>query len=172
MKAAGGFYAQLASVGFAVMAGACTTTYQNGGPPTVMVDTPLGGPQVIAGGTPAVPPGGNLAAPPPSLNPASPPSMPKGGRDGVYSGTAVPLDTAGGLCIQNQQVSDFRVRGSDVRWGGFQGSIMPDNGVQMLYGTASVTGRFAGDTFTGQFDVPGRFGPGCSYMMTLHKTAS
>ena len=156
----------------AALTSACTGAYQGGGPPTVMLDTPLGPPEVIAGGGLSVPPGGGLAAPPTGLDTVPPTSAPRS-RNGVYAGTAVPLDTGGGACIQNKEVSGFRVRGTTVRWGGFRGTIAPDNGVQMAYGTTWVTGQFIGEEFQGQITMPGRLGAGgCTYMMSLQKVGA
>ena len=156
-------------LGVAVLASGCTTISQGGGPPTVMLNTPFGPPQVIAGGSPAVPPGGNLATPPPDFDPAASATARTGNRSGIYSGTAVPLDTAGGRCIRNQTVKGFRVHGDAVRWGRFRGTIAPDNGLQMVDGPTWVIGQFVGDTFRGQISTSGRAGPGCSYLMTLQK---
>src|SRR5262245_55554933 len=77
-----------------------------------------------AGVTPIYTPPGpdGLAAPPPGLQ-NLPPQAPfaVGDRSGTYAGTAVPLVTGGGICIDNRPVSDFRVRGNSVRYGGYRG---------------------------------------------------
>jgi hypothetical protein len=99
-------------VGFGLMTKACTAVYHNGGPPTVTVDTPFGPSQTYAGNQP--PPGGSLVAPPGNLDGGVPAPATRN-RSGIYSGTAVPLDTGGGMCINNQRVTDFRVEGDSVR---------------------------------------------------------
>jgi hypothetical protein len=165
--------ARVALLCIAVLTGGCTTIYQGGGPPTVMLDTVVGPPAVIAGGPLGAPPGGALAAPPEHLAPAGQPPFSGGSLDGAYSGMAVPLNTYGGVCIQDRPVTGFTVRGGSVRWGRITGRIAPNGGLQMVSGETWVTGYFAGDTFHGQIALPGRFGaPGCSYMMTLRRSGA
>jgi hypothetical protein len=139
----------------------------SGTAPTVLLDTPTGVTPVFTP-PPALP--GAFAGPPPGLdNPLTSPA-PSGDRSGTYAGTAVPLETGGGLCIANQPVSGFRVRGNSVRYRGFRGTIAPDGGVQMVYGQDWIFGQFEGPTFRGQLDLYGRFGaPGCTYMFSLER---
>ncbi len=117
---------------------------------------------------------GATVGPPPGLeNSASPKTAQPVSRDGTYVGTAVPLDTGGGLCIQTQQVSGFHVRGDSVRFGGFRGTIDADNGLQMVSRRDWIIGQFEGDTFRGQIDVSGRIGhPGCTYMLNLQRVGT
>ena len=91
-------------------------------------------------------------------------------RDGNYMGTAAPLDTGGGLCLQTRKVGNFFVRGNRVRYGGFHGTIDGDNGLQMIYGSDWIIGQFEGATFHGQLDLNGRFGAlGCTYLLNLQR---
>jgi hypothetical protein len=91
-------------------------------------------------------------------------------RSGSYAGTAVPLDTGGGLCLQTQKVGSFFVRGHSVRYGRFRGTIDANSGVQMVNGRQWLIGQFEGATFHGQLDLPGGFnGPGCTYMLNLER---
>jgi hypothetical protein len=141
------------SFGIGLLATGCTEVFKNGGPPSVIYNTPFGSTPISPGNQPW--PAQDLQAPATSIN-----------RDGVYSGIAVPLDTGGGICIKIQPVSDFRVRGNSVQWGKFQGRI-ENNGLQMVFGNTWVYGQVVGDRFDGQITTSGRFGaPGCSYMMT------
>jgi hypothetical protein len=136
--------------------------------PAVVLDTPAG-PTPIYTPSPTMP--GGLAAPPPGLEPASGTIVQSADRSGTYTGTAVPLETGGGLCITTEPVSGFHVRGNAVRFGGFRGTISADNGLQMVYGNQWIIGQFEGSTFHGQFDVPGRFGaPQCTFMLSLERT--
>jgi hypothetical protein len=139
----------------------------SGTAPTVLLDTPTGVTPIYQP-SPAMP--GALVGPPPGLNNQSPPSVRAGDLSGTYAGTAVPLDTGGGLCIQNQRVGGFRVRGNSVRYGGFRGTIAPGGSVQMVYGRDWIFGQFEGATFRGQLDLRGRFGaPGCTYQLSLER---
>jgi hypothetical protein len=139
------------SLALGLLAGGCTAGYQNSGPPL---------------------PDGGMSAPPANLEGSAPPPPVAlgGGRDGVYSGIAVPLNTGGGVCIDNRPVGNFRVQGTSVRWAGFRGRI-DGNGLQMVNGNTWVIGRFDDNQFSGQISVYGRRGtPGCSYAVTLNKT--
>lgn len=141
----------------------------SGGGPAVLVDTPAGVTPIYAP-SPAMP--GGLAAPPPGLANSLPSPTQSVNRNGNYAGTAVPLDTGGGICLSDQQVGNFRVRGNAVRYGGFRGHIEPDGGLQMVFGQDWIIGQFEGATFHGQLDLNGRFNqPSCTYMLSLQRTA-
>lgn len=145
--------------------GLCACLAACSGAPTVLVDTPTGVTPIYTP-SPAMP--GGLAGPPPGLENSPPPPPQSVHRNGSYAGTAVPLDTGGGLCIDSRQVGNFTVRGNSVRYGGFRGRIEPDGGLQMAYGQDWIIGQFEGATFHGQLDLNGRFGaPGCTYMLNL-----
>ena len=144
-----------AILGCGLLTVGCTAISRDGGPPALIYSTPFGSSQIY----PSVPP------------PVQTPPVTPAERSGTYSGTAVPLDTAGGRCISNKAVRGFRVRGNKVRWGGFRGTIAPDNGLQMIYGRTWVIGQFVGQTFQGQISTDtGIRGPGCSFVMTLERT--
>ena len=135
-----------------------------------MVDTSTGVTPIFTP-SPAMPAG--LAGPPPGLD--NPPAgiVQPGDRNGIYAGTAVPLETGGGLCIENQPVSGFTVRSNSVSYGGFRGRIAIDGGLQMVYGQDWIFGQFEGATFHGQLDLNGRFGaPGCTCMLSLERVGA
>jgi len=136
-----------------------------GGPPTVVLDTPTG-PTTLYSPAPEIP----GAPPPPGLTAPPIPVPPPADLSGTYAGVATPLDTGGGLCISNQKVGGFHVRGRSVRYDRFRGTIAPDNGLQMVLGQTWIFGQFEGPAFHGQIDIPGRFGaPGCTYLLTLER---
>jgi hypothetical protein len=141
-----------------------------GGPPTVLLDTPTG---VVPLNSPSPSMPGGLVAPPPGME-TVPPGVPQSvSRDGSYTGTAEPLVTGGGLCLNVQPVGGFIVRGNSARYGGFRGRIAADGGLQMVYGQDWIVGQFEGATFHGQLDLRGRFGaPGCTYMLSLERSGS
>ena len=137
------------------------------GGPAVLLDTPAGVTPIY---TPAPDMPGGLVAPPPGLANSLPPPARPINRNGTYAGTAVPLDTGGGICMSNQQVGNFHVRGNAVRYGGFRGHIQPDGGLQMVYGQNWIIGQFEGAAFHGQLDLNGRFNEeGCTYMLSLQR---
>jgi hypothetical protein len=140
-------------------------------PPTVVVDTPTGVTPIYSP-APVMP--GGIAGPPPGLE-NSAMAQPTGpvSRDGSYAGTAEPLETGGGLCLETRPVSGFRVRGNSVRFGRFRGRIDANNGLQMVYGQDWVIGQFEGTTFHGQFDINGNFGaPDCTYLLNLRRAGT
>jgi hypothetical protein len=121
-----------------------------------------------AGQTPIYTPPGSPA---PSGQMAAPPAP--GDRSGTYAGTAVPLDTGGGMCITNQKVSGFIVRGRSVRYQSYRGTLDANGGVQMVAGQNWIVGQFEGPVFSGQLDTTERgrsMGRGCSYLLTLQRT--
>jgi hypothetical protein len=159
------------SAGIGLLAAACTTVIPPSGPPTVIRSTPFGS-QVVSGSQPVVQPGGTLAAPPAGTEPNRPPAAASRDRSGVYSGTAVPLNTGGGACIANRTINGFKVTGNSVRWGRFRGTIGADNGLQMVNGNTWVVGQFVDGRFDGQISTSTRsIGPGCSFMMSLERTS-
>jgi hypothetical protein len=158
----------IASLGVGLWVAACTTIIPASGPPTVIYNTPFGSTSVSPSGSR---PGDNLAIPPTGLMPTLPPPV-GGNRNGTYSGTAVPLNTGGGLCITNQTVKRFHVHGNSVRWGRFHGTIAPDNGLQMVNGNTWVFGQFVGTRFDGQISTSNWSGPGCSWIVTLERTGA
>lgn len=157
------------AAGFAVIAMLLVGCSGNGVQvPTVILDTPTGATPIY---TPsAAMPGGQVSAPP-GLQPGVPAQTSNVERSGSYTGTAEPLVTGGGICIETRKVAGFHVSGRSVRFGGYRGTIDAENSVQMVYGQSWVIGHFEGGTFHGQFDLPGRFGsPGCTYLLSLERT--
>jgi len=143
--------------------------------PKVVLDTPMGTMPVNTPPPPGMPLG--QVGPPPGLDNPSPagsrPQATGGDRSGNYAGTAVPLETGGGICIDTKQVTNFRVHGNRVRFGRFRGTIAPDGGLQMPDGQDWIVGQFEGATFHGQLDLYGRFGgPACTYMFSLERAPS
>ena len=138
-------------------------------PPAIGMDTANGVVPLYT--PPGSAPAGGLAMPPPGMQPP-PPSMPpsaaNGSLDGTYGGVADVQITGGGQCMQNHKVFGFRVRGNQVLYSGFRGTIEPDGSVQMHFGQTWIIGRFDGPYFTGQLssDSWGP-GPGCSWMLRL-----
>jgi hypothetical protein len=146
-------------------------TGQNGlQAPTVILSTPTGSVPLYTPAQSPAGPGSNLIVPP-GLDAASPPPpVPSGNRNGTYSGRAEVLTTNGGLC-NSMNVSNFKVHGNSVRFGGFRGTIAPDGGLQMVFGGTWIIGQFEGDTFRGQVDFRGRRDtPGCVFVLALDRT--
>jgi len=138
----------------------CTT--QSGlSPPNMILDAQMEAVPLYPPASEAVPrPEGTVASRPVS-------------RDGSYAGRAVVLVTNGGLCTRSPTISDFVVRGDSVRFGQFQGTIDPDDRLQMAYGRDWVVGQFQGALFRGQLSVSGpRQDPGCTYFVGLSRTGS
>src|ERR1700760_1091036 len=154
-------------LGIVLLTTACTAIYHGGGPPTVIYDTPFGGSQVSSGGQQPAPPGGDLAIPPPGLeaHPSAPLTV--ADRNGTYAGAADVLTTGGGMCLSNRRVTNFRVHGNAVQFGEFHGTVGEDGGLQMVFRSVWITGRFRGGTFRGQLSENG--GIGCTYLLALER---
>jgi len=132
----------------------------------VVLDTPAGVAPIY---TPQSAMAGGLIAPPPGTTPPVP--MEKVSRSGSYTGTAFPLETGRGICVNTLTVSNFNVRGNAVRFGRFRGAIDANDGLQMVNGNQWIIGQFEGATFHGQLDAPrGWNAPGCTYLLTLQRT--
>lgn len=155
-------WARLAGLGL-ILAGC------SGQPPNVVFDTPSGpvplnGP---ASNTTSGPP------PPPGMEPTQPAEARPVSRDGIYTGTATVLITNGNVCQDTFRVYGFHVNGNKVRFGGFRGTIQPDDGLQMVFGAQWIIGRFDGAVFHGQVAFVGPYGsPGCTYELTLRRTGA
>jgi len=140
------------------------------GGPSVVVDTPTGATPIYTP-SPAMPGGG--IGPPPGMQASLPVPGQGVDRSGNYAGTAVPLETGGGICMQTQRVGNFFVHGNSVRYGRFRGRIDANNGLQMVKGNQWIIGQFEGATFHGQPDLPGGFNSsGCTYMLSLERVSS
>jgi len=142
----------------------------SGDMPSVTVNTAHGQTPIY---TPAAQSTGSLAAPPQIEQPTASLAT---DRSGTYAGTAVPLDTGGGMCIKTRTVSGFTVRGKSVRFGSFRGTLDANGGVQMFAGQHWIVGQFEGAVFAGQLDMTqsglgrGGFGArGCSYLLNLQR---
>ena len=141
------------------------------GGPSVVVDTPTGATTLVAASPQGMPGGG--IGPPPGMQPSLPVPAQMLDRSGNYAGTAVPLDTGGGICLQTQKVGNFIVRGNSVRYGRFRGRIDANDGLQMVNGNQWIIGQFEGATFHGQLDLRGGFNfSGCTYMLSLQRMGS
>jgi hypothetical protein len=169
----------LVSVALALLS-ACTAefTQQPGGgysPTLVQANVPGAGPVPL--NAPAQGPSGNLP-PPSNLVPppaGSPLPVPGAAADhsGNYSGVADVLSSGGGQCWYNHEVTNFRVNGNRVRFGGFRGTIDANGGVQMVRGNTWITGQFSGSQFTGTLTYTPMFNDtfGCSYRLVLDRTS-
>src|SRR3954452_5779267 len=115
-----------------LMATACTADHKSGSPSTSNDDWPFEQSQDQSG-TQSPPAGDTLAANPDGNRPAPTQS----GQDGVYSGSAFPLNTGGGVCIRKERISDFRVEGDSVRWRAFRGRIR-NNSLRMVHGNTWI----------------------------------
>ena len=108
---------------------------------------------------------------------ASPvPPGPPGSADGLYAG-AVDL-IVGTACPQTMTISNFRVTGNEVRFGGFRGPVSPDGSVSLSYAGMLLNGRFQGDGFTGRIDtdndllIYARPLTDCLYTITVRRAAA
>ena len=135
--------------------------------PTVEVDTPTGVTPIYTPPGPVMP--GGQAPPPPGLEaPLAAPAQPVQ-RSGDYEGTLVPLDSGGGACVNTIRIEGFHVRGNEVRFGEYRGTIDANGGLQMPFRDSWIMGQFEGASFHGQYDPPGSFGMGCSFTMSLQR---
>jgi hypothetical protein len=138
--------------------------------PNVVLDTPTGTAPIYTPPPPGMP--GGAVGPPPGLDSPTPApvQLTSGDHSGNYAGTAVPLETGGGTCIDTERVINFRVSGNRASFGRFRGTIAPDGGLQMPDGQDWIVGQFEGASFHGQLDLYGRFGtPTCTYMLSLER---
>jgi hypothetical protein len=111
------------------------------------------------------------AASPPSSALSSSPVTPVS-LDGVYSGMASLLSTGGGNCLTNEKVTNFRVSGNSVHWGGFRGTIDRNRGVQTTYRGNWLFGEFIGTQFSGVLQRTGNLrngNPRCYYRLLLRR---
>lgn len=161
----GQLLAIIASLGLVTTA--CTADHGNRSPSTADYDWPFEQSQGQSD-TQSPPAGSALAANPDDSRPVPA----QGSWDGVYSGSAFPVNTGGGICIRKERISDFRVEGDSVRWRAFRGRIR-NNNLRMVHGNTWIIGQFTGDRFNGQVIMSGRFGaPQCTFAMTLDRTGA
>ena len=133
---------------------------------------------VTCSGSPSMTPNTSAATPSPAAPSATNPSAPAHpqtiDRSGNYAGTAQPMNTGGGACIRPLRVTNFRVSGDSVRFGGFRGTIDSAGGLQMAHSEQWIVGQFEGTTFHGQLTLPPQrrfrtIGPDCSYVLSLDR---
>jgi len=169
----------LAAIGAAGFLAGCTAqfTEQPGGnftPTMVQTSIPGIGPVQLDPATgrplPQAAPPANLTAIP--GNPLPPPSSALG-HDGNYNGWAELLGgPVGPNCATRQRVSNFRVKGDRVQFGGFRGRIDQSGSIQMARGSTWITGQFTGAQFNGSLTQTPAFNnfQGCSYRLVLDRS--
>jgi hypothetical protein len=86
--------------------------------------------------------------------PAAFPSAP-GSRDGVYVGTADVVVNGDFMCPQHMSITNFRVEGDAIRFGGFHGTIVDGAVASTPFRGMWLTGRFEGPKFVGHIDAMG-----------------
>lgn len=162
----GQLLAIIATLGF--MATACSPDRGNDNPSAISNAPPPPGQSLTQSDTQSASAGGTLAANPDGNRPAPT----QGSQDGVYSGTAFPVNTGGGLCTTTERISDFRVEGGSVRWRSFRGRITNDR-LRMVHGNTWITGQFTGDRFNGQIikSHPSATRK-CTFTMTLERAGA
>jgi hypothetical protein len=94
-------------------------------------------------------------------------------RSGNYTGTAQPVNTAGGLCTRPLPMTGS-VIGNSAQFGDFRGTIDPAGGAKLFSGDQWITGQFQGATFQGQLTIPPRPSrpAACSYALTMDRIGS
>jgi hypothetical protein len=170
----------LAAVGLAAALAGCTAqfTQQPGGgvtPTLLQANIPGVGPVPLDPAT--AQPLAQAVPPPPNLTPVPgnplPPPTTALGHDGNYNGWAELLSGGGGgpNCPSRVRVTNFRVKGDRVHFGGFRGRVDAQGGIQIAYGTTWLTGQFTGAEFTGTLAQMPVFSnaQGCTYRMVLDR---
>jgi hypothetical protein len=72
--------------------------------------------------------------------------------DGLYVGTAVSMrQSASNNCRPELTLKNFKVQSGQVSFGGFRGPIEHDGSIEIWSGSVSLTGRFEGTEFRGEF---------------------
>jgi hypothetical protein len=102
----------------------------------------------------------------------APVPAPASGRDGIYTGSAVEANGQV-TCSSPLSISNFRVEGNTVRFGGFSGPIAPDGTVMLPFDSAWLTGRFVGQTFNGTIETNVGIGlpRDCTYRIAARRVA-
>jgi hypothetical protein len=131
--------------------GGCQYTAPVGGPGTTIVSWPFSVPP---------PPPGVPDLPPPGVGSGEAPRP----ASGDYAGTAKALNNPGAKCDNTVSITGWTVRGSEVSYRGFSGTIARDGGLRMQFGDARIIGGFYGSHFAGRYWRPQ---PGCTYVLTV-----
>jgi hypothetical protein len=102
-------------------------------------------------------------------------SRPASSLDGIYVGSA-DVEVNGNLvCPTTMTITNFRVEGTQVRFGGFEGPIASDGTVNLLFQGMVLNGRFVSSGFDGHVDTTS--GPDvvvrplrtCLYAIRVHR---
>jgi hypothetical protein len=103
---------------------------------------------------------------------APPVPAPANGRDGVYTGSAVEANGQV-TCPTPLTISNFRVEGNMLRFGGFSGPIAPDGTVMIPFDSAWLTGRFIGQAFSGAIvtDISVGLPRECTYRVAVRRVS-
>ena len=101
---------------------------------------------------------------------ATPVPAPANVLDGIYTGSAVEANGQV-TCPTPLSVSNFRVEGNTLRFGGFSGSIARDGTVLLPFDGAWLTGRLVGETFSGTIETASRVGlpRDCTYRIAVRR---
>ena len=144
-----------AAIGASLLLGGCTYETQplSTEPGRLTVNVPGRFPAVVSEGAGAPP---REAAIPAAAGPVTP-------RQGSYRGAASVRSNPGGQC-RAMTISNWTVRGDQVRFGAFRGTIQPDGSLNMQAGQSYIRGRFSARGFTGTFWRPG---PHCTFTLAL-----
>jgi hypothetical protein len=97
---------------------------------------------------------------------------PGNGFDGLYTGSAVEANGQV-TCPTPLSISNFRVEGNTMHFGGFAGPIAPDATVLLPFSGAWLRGRFDGPTFNGYIDTESGIGlpRDCTYRIAVRRAA-
>ena len=77
-------------------------------------------------------------------------------HDGIYVGSADVAVNENASCRSPMRITNFRVEGNRIRFGGFRATIGPDGSIQgTAYRGMWMYGRFEGPNFVGKIDATG-----------------
>jgi len=83
---------------------------------------------------------------------SAPVPAPGNGFDGLYTGSAAEANGEV-TCPTPLAISNFRVEGNTMHFGGYNGPIAPDGTVTIPFSGTWLRGRFTSQTFTGNIDT-------------------